>query len=135
MELADTSAWTNRHKDPAVEADFDQRVLADEIAICQMVVMELLWTTRSEQELGELRQDLSALPQIAIAPATWDRAIDVWHELARRGGHRQAKIQDLLVAAAAELAGVPVCHYDSDFVAIAAITGQQERAIAPIGTL
>lgn len=42
---------------------------------------------------------------------------------------------DLVVAATAELAGVPVCHYDRHFEVIAEVTGQPVRAIAPIGTL
>ena len=135
MELADTSAWTNRHKDPAVQADFDARLLAGEIAICPQVTMELLWTAKSLREFEELRDDLAALPQFPVDGGTWERATDVWHELVGRGHHRQAKIQDLLVAAAAELAGVPVCHYDADFDAIAAVTGQVVRAIAPLGSL
>jgi predicted nucleic acid-binding protein len=49
--------------------------------------------------------------------------------------HRQVKIPDLLVAAAAEQAGVGVCHYDGDFDAIAEVTGQEVRAIAPLGSL
>ena len=135
MELADTSAWTNRHKDPAVAADFEARILAGEIATCPQVTMELLWTARSLREFEELREDLAALPQLPIDGATWDRAIDVWHELVRRSRHRQAKIPDLLVAAAAEIAGVPVCHYDAAFEAIADVTGQPEGAIAPLGSL
>ena len=45
------------------------------------------------------------------------------------------KIPDLLIAAAAELAEVPVCHYDRDFELIADVTGQPVRAIAPLGSL
>lgn len=135
MELADTSAWTNRHKDPAVEADFDARLLAGEIATCPQVAMELLWTARSLTEFEELREDLAVLPQVPIDPGTWDRAIDIWYELVRISRHREAKIPDLLVAAAAEIAGIPVCHYDADFEAIAQVTGQSERAIAPLGSL
>lgn len=63
------------------------------------------------------------------------RAIDVWNELTRRGQHRQVKQPDLLIAAAAELAGVGVCHYDPDFEAIAAVTRQPTRALAPLGSL
>jgi predicted nucleic acid-binding protein len=135
VELADTSAWTNRHKDPAVEADFDARLLAGEIATCPQVAMELLWTARSLTEFEELREDLAVLPQVPIDPGTWDRAIDIWYELVRISRHREAKIPDLLVAAAAEIAGIPVCHYDADFEAIAQVTGQSERAIAPLGSL
>ena len=135
MELADTSAWTNRHKDAAIQADFDARLLAGEIATCPQVTMELLWTTRSASEFRELRQDLAALPQVPVESEVWARAIEVWEELAVRGRHRQAKIADLIVAAAAELADMPVSHYDADFVAIAEVSGQAERAIAPLGSL
>jgi len=97
--------------------------------------MELLWTAQSQRDFEELREDLDALPQLPIDGATWARAIEVWYELVKQRRHRQAKIPDLLVAAAAELAGVRVCHYDADFQAIASITGQPERPIAPIGSL
>lgn len=42
---------------------------------------------------------------------------------------------DLLVAAAAELAGVTVWHYDEDFDRIAQITGQPTLWIARRGSL
>ena len=135
MELADTSAWTSKHKSASIDADFQARIVEDEIATCPIVVMELLWTTRSAGEIAELRDDLDALAQLPIDATTWARAIEVWHMLVEDGRHRQAKIADLLVAASAEIAGVPVCHYDADFDAIASVTGQPMRAIAPLGTL
>ena len=135
MELADTSAWTNRHKDPAVDQDFEERILADEIATCPMVVMELLWTTQSQQDFEDLRRDLDALAKVTNDQDSWDRAMDVWRELVIQGRHRQVKIPDLLVAASAEIAGLSVCHYDGDFDVIAAVTGQSVRPIAPIGSL
>jgi predicted nucleic acid-binding protein len=135
LELADTSAWTNRHKDPAVDRDFEERILADEVATCPMVVMELLWTTQSIGEFEDLHRDLDALAKVTNDHDSWDRAMDVWRELVLQGRHRQVKIPDLLVAASAEIAGLPVCHYDGDFDVIATITGQPVRAIAPIGNL
>lgn len=48
--------------------------------------------------------------------------------LADRGQHRAPAIPDLLVAAAAELAGLTVLALDKDFHLIAQITGQ------PIGS-
>lgn len=41
---------------------------------------------------------------------------------------------DLLIAAAAEAAGVPILHYDEDYDRIAAITGQPAEWLAPRGT-
>jgi len=135
VELADTSAWTNREKSAETDEDFSSRLLADDIATCPIVVMELLWTTQEPGEFAEFRADLRALPQIAITSDVWERALDVWHELAGLGRHRQAKIPDLLVAAAAEVAGIGICHYDADFDLIASVTGQPVRAIAPLGSL
>jgi hypothetical protein len=135
VELADTSAWTARHRDPRVAADFDERVLAGEIAICPIVELELLWTARNAADLADLREELAALHQVEITRVVWDRAFDVWQALAQRGRHRQVSPVDLAVAASAELAEVPVCHYDADFEVIAAVTGQPHRPIAPLGSL
>jgi predicted nucleic acid-binding protein len=135
LELADTSAWTNRHKDPSVDRDFEERVIADEIGTCPMVVMELLWTTQNQRAFEELRRDLDALARFPNDQDCWDRALDVWTELVAQGGHRHVKIPDLLIAATAEIEGIAVCHYDADFDVIAGITGQPVRAIAPIGSL
>jgi len=134
LELADTSAWTNKHKSKGIDEDFQMRILADEIATCPMVVMELLWTTQAREEFEELRLDLLALPQLPIDQETWNRATDVWHELVMAHHHRHVKIPDLLVAAAAEIADIAVCHDDGDFEVISEVTGQPVRAIAPIGS-
>ena len=135
MELADTSAWTNRHKADGVEADFEASLLAGEIALCPPVAMELLWTARSRQEFHDLREEFDALPHIEVRAEVWRRAIDVWEALAARGRIRQVKWIDFVIAAAAEVAGVGLCHYDRDFDVIAGVTAQPVRAIAPLGTL
>jgi predicted nucleic acid-binding protein len=137
MELADTSAWTNRHKNPAVLNDFDHRVEDGRIATCAMVVLELLYSARDGFEFRRRRRRLDALEEVPIGAEVWRRTIDVFELLAARGPlhHRQVKIPDLLVAATAEIAGIPVCHYDADFDLIAEVTGQPVRAIAPLGSL
>jgi predicted nucleic acid-binding protein len=135
VELADTSAWTNRHKSADADDDFSTRILAGEIATCPIVTMELLWTAQSRPDFDELLVDLGALPQVPISDDVWSRAMEVWGELVSRGRHRQVKIPDLLVGASAERAGLAVCHCDRDFDEIAVVTGQPIRAIAPLGTL
>jgi predicted nucleic acid-binding protein len=77
------------------------------------------------------------LPQCPIAPREWRRAIDVYEVLAHQGGlhHRRVKHPDLLIAAAAESAGLRLVHYDEDFEAIAAVTGQPTRWLARRGSL
>ena len=72
-----------------------------------------------------------------IGPDQWERAIDVQGDLARLGPDqvKVARWQDLLVAAAAESAGVAVLHYDDDFEWIQRVTGQPMRWLAPRGSL
>ena len=135
MELADTSAWSNRYRDPAVRNDFDGRVLAGDVATSRPVLMEMLWSARDAREFSRIEANLGALPQLSVPPAAWERAVAVWRELLHRGWHRRVSRTDLLVAAVAELAGVGVCHYDRHFEVIAEVTGQPVRAIAPLGTL
>jgi len=136
-ELADTSAWTNRGRDDAVRDDFDARLNAGTIATCELVRLELLWTSRDHEDFVVMRDKLGSLREIGIGSRVWRRATDVFEQLAAAGPlhHRRVTLPDLLVAAAAELAEVPVLHYDRDFELIAGVTGQPVRAIAPLGSL
>jgi predicted nucleic acid-binding protein len=59
-----------------------------------------------------------------------DRAVEVQLLLAREGQHRAPSIPDLIIAAAAELAGLTVLHLDKDFELIASITGQDLERLA-----
>jgi predicted nucleic acid-binding protein len=137
IELADTSAWSNRTRDPEVQAAFRRAVARGEIATCDMVKLELLLSSHDAAELGAIRDELDELRLCGIGARVWRRAIDVMHALAERGPlhHRQVGIPDLLIAAAAEDADLPVLHYDRDFELIAEVTGQPVRAIAPLGSL
>jgi predicted nucleic acid-binding protein len=112
-------------------------VPAARLATCPMVAMELLWTATDQADLAELRTELQHLPAVPIAGPEWNRAIEVFAALGRAGplNHRRVRIPDLLIAAAAELAGMAVVHYDRDFEVIGSITGQPMRALAPIGSL
>ena len=84
-----------------------------------------------------MRNQLDALRNVAMGDRVWRRATDVFEQFAERGPlhHRQVALPDLLVAAAAELAELPLLHYDRDFELIAEVTGQPVRAIAPLGSL
>ncbi|MCL1692728.1 MAG: PIN domain-containing protein [Actinomycetia bacterium] len=67
--------------------------------------------------------------------AVFDRAVEVQDSLADRSQQRGVKIADLLIAAAAESAGLVVLHYDHDFDVIAEVTGQPTEWILPAGTV
>lgn len=102
-----------------------------------MVRLELLYSARTVSEFGELREELAALPDCPVGKEQWERALWVYEQLAAQGSadQRSVKHPDLLIAAAAETAGLMVLHYDEDFDRIAAITGQPTRWLAERGTL
>jgi len=137
VELADTSAWIASSRKPRLREAFDDAVSANEVATCDAVKLELLYGTRNAEEFSSVRTRLELLRQCPIGPDEWRRALDVYEVLAHQGGlhHRRVKHDDLLVAAAAESAGVGLVHYDEDFDAIAAITKQPARWIVRRGSL
>jgi len=51
------------------------------------------------------------------------------------GRHRSAGAIDLLLAAAAELSGLTLVHYDHDFEEIVKVTGQPAVWVAAPGTI
>ncbi len=138
MHLADTSAWSwTRVVGNDLRREFDDAVVEGQVATCDMVRLELLYSTQSSHEFRALRHDLQALHDCPIGKRQWERALEVYDQLARRGGlhHRAVKHPDLLIAAAAEAGGVGLLHYDADYERIAAITGQDVKWLAPRGSL
>jgi predicted nucleic acid-binding protein len=138
VHLADTSAWVwTRAVGGELRNAFDEDVIDAQAATCDMVRLELLYSARNATEFASLRGELDALPNCEIGVDEWQRALDVYERLARQGGlhHRSVRYPDLLIAAAAEAADIPLLHYDEDYDRIAAITGQEVRWLAPRGSL
>ncbi len=137
MQLADTSAWQLSRRRTDLQAAFTQKTIEGHIGTCAMVSLELLQSVRNGREFDERKVQMGELPQFPIAAREWARAIDVYRELAHRGGAHQRSVghADLLIAAAAESAGLELLHYDEDFERIAAITGQPTCWIVPRGSL
>jgi predicted nucleic acid-binding protein len=116
---------------------FDRALAEGAAATCRAVVAELVRSARNPAELEERRERLDELRDLPIRRREWDRALDVMQALAEQAPlrHRRIPLVDLLVAAAAESAEVPVLHYDRHFERIAEITGEPLRAVAPLGSL
>jgi predicted nucleic acid-binding protein len=136
-QLADTTAWHLSRRVAELRGPFVQKTVSGEIGTCPIVTLELLQSVRNGREFDERRLEMGELRQFPIAAREWSRAIDVYRELAHQGGAHQRSVghADLLIAAAAESAGVELLHYDEDFERIAAITGQPTCWIVPRGSL
>jgi predicted nucleic acid-binding protein len=96
------------------------------VRITTVTRLEVGYSARSGTDLraGLREPPLSAMPVQYLTPAIEDRAVEVLTLLADRGQHRAPSIPDLVIGAAAELAGLTVLHVDKDFDVIAGITGQ-----------
>jgi predicted nucleic acid-binding protein len=134
--LADTSVW-GRHRHPTVADRWDAETLDDTIATTPMVRLEVLFSARSARDYAAIETELDALHQVPAGEAVFARALNVQRALAHKGGlhHRSVGISDLLIAAAAELGGATVWHYDEDFDRIAEVTGQPTEWIVPRGSV
>lgn len=136
IQAVDTSVLILRERNTEITAWFEAQLLADALAVCDMVRLEYLFGARNGREYDELSDALASLHQFSIEPRDWARALEVQRALAQQtgGGQRVVKIPDLLIAAAAERAELPLVHHDEDFDRISAITGQATRWVTPRGT-
>jgi len=132
--LIDKSALA-RMQHPAVEERLAPIIESGDAATCSIVDLEVLYSTRNPEEHSRVRARRAlAYRKVDLTEAVFNRAIDVQGLLARRGRHR-LPIPDLIIAAAAEAARMTVLHYDADFDAIAAVTGQDAEWVVPRGSL
>lgn len=132
--LVDKSALARMPLDP-VRDRLGPIIEAGEAATCSIIDLEVLFSARNHEEHERIRaRRRMAYAHVPLSEKIFDRAMDVQGELARRGRHR-LPIPDLVVAAAAEAAGLTVLHYDVDFDRIAQVTDQPVEWVVPRGSL
>ncbi|WP_432139214.1 MULTISPECIES: PIN domain nuclease [unclassified Streptomyces] len=111
-------------------AEWDDRIAVGLVAICDLTELEVLYSARSSANRARLKAALDAHYVWCPMPdGIYRRSRVVQEQLTAKGEHRSAGPVDLLIAAAAEEAGLTLLHYDRDFETIARTTGQQVRTI------
>ena len=131
--LIDKSALA-RMAHPRVQARLVPILEAGEAATCAVIDLEVLYSTRNASDHARTRRRRTlAYRHVELTEAMFQRAIDVQGLLAIHGQHR-VPIPDLIIAAAAEHAGMILLHYDADFDRIKAVTGQPMEWVVPRGT-
>lgn len=132
--LIDKSALA-RMEDPRVQARLAPVIAAGDAATCAIIELEVLYSARNRDEHARTRARRElAYRNVELTSAIFERAVEVQGLLAARGRHR-LPIPDLIIAAAAEAAGMTVLHYDADFDTIATVTRQSMEWVAPRGSL
>jgi predicted nucleic acid-binding protein len=133
--LIDKSAWQQRERNLAAAVVIEDLQLRHEVAVCEMVALEMLYSTRGLVDWDELRQQLAtAYRWLPVTNDAMGRAIEVQGMLTARGHHR-VSLPDLIIAATAELGAATVLHYDKDYDLIAAVTRQPTEWVVPRGSV
>jgi len=120
---------------PTVKAVLEPLLVEGHLATCAVTNLELLFSARSGAEWDMVREQLQGLPTLPITPTVCTRATEVQGMLWHSDMVRAVGIPDLLIAAAAEVAGLSVLHYDPDFDRVAAVTGQESRWVVAAGSV
>lgn len=121
LYLLDTSVWLDVLPPGGTNADLRVRVdallNADQVATTGMVRLELLGSTRTEQEWDRLREYLSALHQLPVEEETWQEAAQMGFQLRRQGV--TVPFTDLIIGAVAIKSDTVLLHRDRHFDLIA----------------
>jgi len=131
--LVDKSAFEQQRHSAAADALLKALAQAGQLATCEIVALELLYSTRGPADYEDRWRGLESFMWLPVDAAVSRKALDIQRVLAASGQHRRP-IPDLLIAAAAVVHGATVLHYDRDFDLIAEATGQPTRWIVPRGT-
>lgn len=131
--LVDTSVLTRLHRAPVREV-VAPLAGAGRLARAGISDLEIGYSARTTPEWDRLVGAIGIFVLVATREAHLRRALQVQRLLAS-SSQRGRKIPDLLVAAAAEEAGLIVLHYDGDFDRISAVTGQPTEWVVPPGSI
>ena len=133
--LADTSAW-HRSTSPSIRDGWQDALARDAIATCSLIRLELLYSARNADDLERLGAALAALRDVPVTVSVQRAAESALHDLGRLGpGAHRVPLADVLVAAAAQEAGLGVLHYDHRYDRLADVLAFESRWIAPAGSL
>jgi predicted nucleic acid-binding protein len=131
--LLDTSV-VSRLGVEEVRAVVDPLAHAGRLGRAGITDLEVGYGSRNAREWDQDMADLSVFELVETTADHLRRARQVQRLLASRS-QRGRKVPDLLIAAAAEQAGLTLLHYDNDFELIAKVTGQTCQWVVPAGSI
>jgi predicted nucleic acid-binding protein len=116
--LVDTSAWIEFLRDTgSTVCDEVDRLLDEELAVTDPVIMEVLAGARDDKHLHDLRGLLGRATLLHCRPVDYGAAAALYRTC-RREGKTVRKLIDCLIAAVAVRYSVPLLHSDKDFDAL-----------------
>lgn len=135
--LVDTAVWSwvRDRRFPHLIDWFNAAVSDGYVLTCDLVVIELTRAAANAEQAAQWRAKLAPIERAPMGESLWTVAADVQMALAAAGDHRRVPPADLLIAAAALAADVPVLHYDRDYERIAQVTDLRQRWFVADGAL
>lgn len=119
MILVDTSAWIEFLRDTgSVSCVRVDELLAEEVATCLPIHMELLAGARDDTHLVALRGLLARTTTLETLATDFEDAAALYR-VCRRRGETVRTLIDCLIAAHAIRARLPLLHADADFDVLA----------------
>ena len=131
--VVDTSVLT-RLRRAEVRVAIQPRLERGELARAGISDLEVGYSARNAHEWDAIAAALGLFTLVETSADHVRRARQVQRLLATRH-QRGRRVPDLLIAAAAEAAGLVVLHYDADFDRIADVTGQGVEWVLPPGSI
>ncbi len=126
MIVVDTSVWVEllRGTGHPTAVTLESLLTSDsEVAVTEVIVMELMAGARSRSHLRELRSRMLAFPVLRLEGFADYEEAALLYRACREGGETVRALTDCLIAVPAIRAGAAVLHNDTDFDAISRHTG------------
>lgn len=133
--LVDTSALARTDR-PSVQERLRPVIEEGTGATCGAIELEVFYSARGPADMADRERTLAdAFAHLDMSEADFAHAKELMGALAAHGKHGSAGLADLLIAACARREGLALLHYDSDFDAIASVTGQAAEWVVPRGSV
>jgi hypothetical protein len=100
----------------------------DELCLCAVTRLEVLYSARSASDYATLEDDLDQFRELRMDAETFALAVSAQRELAAHGRHR-LPIPDLLIASCAHQHGAEVLHVDRHYEALAGVLAFTPRRL------
>jgi predicted nucleic acid-binding protein len=92
----------------------------DELCVCAVTRLEMLYSARSKRDFQRLEDDLAEFRDLRMNSETFAVALAAQRDLAAKGHHR-VPIPDLLIASCAQQHGADVVHVDRHYDTLARV--------------
>lgn len=119
MIFIDTSAWIEFLRDTSSPACNEvDRLLGSEIAMCDIVAMELLAGARDESHLQDLRGLIGRTTVLPVMSTDYETAALLYRRC-RSKGDTVRRLVDCVIGAVVLRNDLALLHHDADFEALA----------------